>query len=78
MIDNQFDLKITLKILNPENQSGILMKIRKMLLFSKSFSVLLLFSIGNQCYPNKEKTYKLLFIAVIFPVIDPSEHIDTI
>ena len=38
MIDNEFDLKIALRILNPENnQVHILMKIRKMLLFSKSF-----------------------------------------
>ena len=48
------------------------MKIRKMLLFSKSFSVSILFSVSienHPCYPNKEKMYTLLFIAVIcFPL----------
>ena len=45
LIDNEFDLKITLRISNPENhQVCKLIKIRKMLLFSISFSV----SIENQ------------------------------
>ena len=47
----------------------ILMKISKMLLFSKSFSVSTSFSVSSKnhpCYPNKEKTYKLLSIAVVY------------
>ena len=63
MIDNEFDLKITLTILNPENyQVYVLMKIRKMLLFSKAFSVSIsvLESIENHlCYANIENMYKL-------------------
>ena len=43
--------------------SRIARKIRKFLLFSKSFSV----SIENHpCYPNKEKRIHFLFIAVIY------------
>ena len=75
MIDNEFD--DNLRISNTENQSStILMKILKMLLLSKSFSV----SIENHpCYPNKEKMYKLfVYSCNIFPVIDPNEHINTI
>ena len=56
LIDNEFDLKITLEDIKSRKSSSILMKIHKMSLFSKSFSV----SIKNQpYYPNKEKTYKL-------------------
>ena len=58
------------------------MKIRKMLLFSKSFSVSILFSVSienHPCYPNKEKMYTLfVYSCNIFPVIDPNEHISTI
>ena len=58
------------------------MKIGKMLLFSKSFSVSILFSVSieNQpCYPKKEKKYKLdFYICNIYPVTDPNEHINTI
>ena len=51
------------------------MEIRKMLLFLKLFSV----SIENRpCYPNKEKMYKLLLVAVIYPPIVPNEHINII
>ena len=55
------------------------MKIRKMLLCSKSFSVSIVFSIKREFeYPNKE-TYKLfVYSCNIFPVIDPNEHINTI
>ena len=79
LIDNQFDLKITLRILNPENQSSILLKIRKMLLLSKLFTVSISFSVSidnHPCYPNKEKTNKLfVYCCDIFPVIDPNEHL---
>ena len=58
------------------------MKIRKMLLFSKSFSVSTLLSVSienHPCYPNKEKTYTIFdYICNIFPVIDPNENINTI
>ena len=52
------------------------MKILKMLLISRSFSV----SMENHlCYPNKEKMYKLFaYSCNIFPVIDPNEYISTI
>ena len=62
LIDNEFDSKITLRILNPENQSSILMKIRNILLLSKSFLVSISFSVAienHPCHQNKEKTYKL-------------------
>ena len=52
-----------------------------MFLFSKSFSVSILFSVSiknHQCYPNKEKCKTFLFIAAIFPVIDPNEYINTL
>ena len=45
------------------------MKIRKMLLFLKSFSVSISFSLSienHPCYPNKEKTYTLFFINIIY------------
>ena len=49
------------------------MKIRKILLFSISFSV----SIEN--HPNKEKTYIcFVYSCNTFPIIDPNEHINTI
>ena len=55
------------------------MKIRKILLFSKSFSVSITFSISieNQpCYLDKEKKYKLfVYSCNIFPVNDPNELI---
>ena len=55
---NECDIKISLRILNPEmGISSILMKIRKTLSFSKSFSVLIK---NHPCYPNKEKTYQRL------------------
>ena len=50
-----------------------------MLLFSKSFSESISFSVSIQnclCYPNKEKTCTLLFIAdKYFPCFDPNERI---
>ena len=49
--------------------SSILMKTRKMLLFSKSFSVSISFTISiekHPSYPNKEKTINFLFIVVIY------------
>ena len=53
-----------------------------MLLFSKSFSVSILFSLSienHPFYPNKEKTYKLfVYSCNIPPVIDPNEHINSI
>ena len=82
LIDNEFDFKITFRILNPENQSSMLMKIRKMLLLSKSFSLSILFSVSIEnhlCYPNKEKTHKFfVYSCNKFPDIDPNEHINTI
>ena len=54
------------------------MKIRKMLLLSKSFLVSISFSvsIGNHpWYQNKEKMYKLfVFNCKKFPIIDKNEH----
>ena len=54
--------------------SRILMNIRKMLLFSKSFSVFISFwlwvSIENHpCYPNKEKTYTLFVYSCEYDII---------
>ena len=58
------------------------MKIRKMLLFSKLFSISISFSVSienNPCYQNKEKTYKLfVYSCNMFPVIEPNEHINTL
>ena len=45
------------------------MKIRKMLLFSKAFSVSISFSVSiknHPCNGTKEKTMNFLFIAVIY------------
>ena len=69
-IDNEFDFKITFSIHI------------QILLFSKSFSVSISFTISiknHPCYPNKEKTYKLLvYSRNLFPVIDPIKRINTI
>ena len=49
--------------------SSILMKIRNILLFSKSFSVSTSFTISienHPCYQNKENTNKLFFIDAIY------------
>ena len=58
------------------------MKIRKMLLVLKLFSVSISFSVSitnHPCYPNKEKMYKLfVYCCNIFLVIDPNEHINTL
>ena len=58
------------------------MKISRMLLFSKSFSVSIssLVSIENHpCYPNKEQMNKFfVYSCNIFAVIDPNENINTI
>ena len=79
MIDNEFAYKNYVKNIKSRKSPSIFMKIRKMLLFSKSFSVSISFlvSIKNHlCYPNKEKTYELfVYSFTMFPVIDPSEHI---
>ena len=76
LIDNEFDLKIA--DIKSRKSSSILMKICEMLLFLKSFSVSILFSVSIEnhlCYRNKEKTYKLfVYSCNIFPVIDPNEH----
>ena len=45
------------------------MKIRKILLFLKSFSVSISFSLSienHPCYPNKERTYTLFFLNIIY------------
>ena len=48
-------------------------------IFSKPFSSITISIVNHMCYPNKEKTYKLLVYSCnIFPVIDPIEHINTI
>ena len=57
------------------------MKIRKMLLFSKAISVSLVFQYQSKIIrviELKKKRINFLFIAVIFPVIDLNEHINTI
>ena len=68
LIENEFDLKITLRILNPENQSSILIKIRKMLLLSKLVIVSISLPVSIE---NKENRYKLfVYSCNIFPVIE--------
>ena len=56
------------------------MKIRKMLLFSKSFSVSISFFSFIRVIELKKQIINFLFICScnIFPVIDLNEHINTI
>ena len=62
--------------------SSMLMKIRKMLLFSKLFSVSISFSASiknHPCYPNKEKSYIIfLFITVIYFPLSIQMNIKTL
>ena len=64
LIDNEFDLKITLWILNPENlQVHISMKIRKMFYFQNRFQYQ---SKVIRLIQSKKKHINFLFIAVIY------------
>ena len=56
------------------------MKIRKYCYFQNRFQCHYRFQYQSEIsvIQIKKKRINFLFIAVIFPVIDPSEHIDTI
>ena len=52
------------------------------LIMNELFSVSISFSVSienHPCYPKKQKMYKLfVYGSIIFPVIEPNEHINTI
>ena len=57
LIDSEFDLNITLKILNPEIIKNIDENPQNAVFFKIVFSIIVVFSINQNhlCYPNKEK-----------------------
>ena len=79
MIDNEFDLKITLRILNQKITKYINENPQNVVIF-KIFSVLISFSVSIENHPRYPiKEYELfVYSCYIFPVIDPKEHINTI
>ena len=82
LIDNEFDLKHILRILNSEIIKNINENPQNVVIFKIVFSIHVSFSVSienHPCYPNKEKTYTLFVYSYnIFPDIDPNEHINTI